>query len=251
MAANKRGKLNDGSKIDEHILSPYCPLTSHHLISHSLFYKVSTPRQKQMHDHHYNFDKHKNLVLLPSKDESKAKIIACYYALPWHSSGHTGNQIIKHYNNSEKGKAVGKSDNPFGGNKAQGKGNNLTEDELKMYNADAKKLEKTKGYHKVVSSLFLTVLKKLKCNQSNSEYQGYLDSLSEDICSLISDFDLLLSNPGYDFASGQDGCNSSGCGDREHTKERTVGLWLSDYVISAYVNNEAEDRLNLLSELQG
>ena len=251
MATNKRGKLNDGSKIDEHILSPYCPLTSHHLISHSLFYKVSTPRQTQMNRHHYNFDKHKNLVLLPSKDESKAKIIACYYELPWHSSGHTGNQIIRHYNNSEKGKAAGKSDNPFGGNKAQGKGNDLTEDELKMYNADAKKLEKTTGYHKIVSSLFLTVLKKLKCIQNNKVYQGHLDILSLDICTLITEFDLLLSNGGYDFSSGQIGCNSPRCESREHEIDREEESWLSTTIVNAYMIKAGKTRLNLLSELQG
>ncbi|WP_299022839.1 AHH domain-containing protein [uncultured Photobacterium sp.] len=243
-----RPSLNDSRKIKKHILYREldCPITSHHLISYSLFDKISIRRTNQMNDHNYNRDSFENLVLLPSRDKAFAKHVACYYCLPWHSSGHTGRNIIKHFNeNKYKRDVREKKKNPFLRNVKQMKGNTMTEEEMKTYNEDVKGLKRVSGYHKIVSTLFLSVLKKLKCNQSNLVYNDHLDELSEKICDYISYFELLLSNPGYNFASDQVGCREVMCNNRKHDSDGV------EWVLKEQVDLELKisGRLKLLSEI--
>ena len=250
-----RPSLKDGKKIEKHFLTTKisCPITSHHLISFNLFDKVSSRRKKQISDHKYNRDAHENLILIPSKDKVLAKKVACYYGLPWHSSGHTGKNIINHWGNTEterlERKAASlkaeKNVDPFDPSNMQSKGNALTKEELQMYNKDIKKLKKTSGYHKVVASLFFTVLKKLKCNQTNVEYQGHLECLSLDICEYISYFELLLSNPGYDFSPNQVGCQEEHCIGRTHETENEA--WPSKENVNFEL--KIDQRLKLVSEI--
>jgi len=194
-------------------ISPDIVIGSHHLIGFQLFQRLSVKRIEQMDYHDYRCSGKGNMLLIPHKGTNpKSAMVACHYGLPLHSGAHDGFSVIEQH--FKKNGVVMRATPVI-----------MTPEEKDMYDNDKKGLEATipgkksvTGYHKVVSTLFLSVLKKLKCTLTSRKYQEHLSSLSEDICSHISKFELLLSDPGFNFAPGQNGCKEPDC-----TVERTHG----------------------------
>ena len=219
-------------------ISPDIVIGSHHLIGFQLFQRLSVKRIEQMDYHNYRCSGKGNMLLIPHKgSNSISAMVACHYGLPLHSGAHDGFSVIEQH---FKKNGVVEDAPPV----------IMTPEEKDMYDNDKKGLDATipgkkpvTGYHKVVSTLFLSVLKKLKCRAPNRQYLGHLSSLSEDICSHISKFELLLSDPGFNFAPDQGGCKEPDC-----TVERTHGIhsnsWPDD-VLDLYVGK----RLKTLEEL--
>jgi len=242
--------VSDTTEKNNHILKkaiPECQIASHHLISFQLFERLSSERLKQMDHHHYNWNGKSNLVLLPHHGkDSISKMVACHYQLPFHSGAHNGKRKIeKHFKKTVSDDVTLK---PV----------TMTPEEKDMYDDDKKGLMSKKkirsngkpfspinGYHKVVSTLLLLVLKELKCKLTNFVYQEKLETLSEDICEHISLFELLLSNPGFNFAENQVGCTLPDCKKREHTD--FSGSWPKDVKVKAELYEG--QRLKTLEEL--
>ncbi|AVF61567.1 AHH domain-containing protein [Vibrio diabolicus] len=235
-------QVNDSAQKQKHILKTRtgCHLSSHHLISYQLFYRLTTERINQMEAHSYSWNSGSNIVLLPHDGGSSiSKDVACFYYLPFHTSAHQGKDIGNHWEKSGTNKAV---NNPFASSSKQSKGK-VTE----MYMRDKKALDSRsfKGYHKSILSDFKTVLKKLKCNLTNVVYQGHLNTLSKEICLDVSEFNLLLSNTGYSFKENQSGCGSIECEGRLHSNVSTDWPDLSDVKNEIFIGS----RLRLLKEL--
>lgn len=235
-------QVNDSVQKQNHILKikTGCHLSSHHLISYQLFFRLTEERINQMRDHQYNWNGGSNIVLIPHDGGSDiSKEVACYYCLPFHTSAHQGKSIANHW---ETAKTNNKDGDPFASNRIQSQGK-VTE----MYMKDEKKLDSKgfKGYHKAILSDFKTVLKKLKCNLSNVIYQGHLDDLSESICIDVTNFNLLLSNSGYNFKKNQIGCGSIECEGRKHHNISSGWPDLEEITTDLFI----DERLKLLEEL--
>ena len=246
--------VDDYQKKKGHILKKYtkCHLSSHHLISYQFFDRLTEERIYQMEGHNYNWNGSSNIIIIPHDGGSQySKMVACHYGLPFHSSAHQGDLILKQWEDTEeerikKKSTLNKGADPFAVSSKQKKGiaNNKS---INIYKEDIKRLDEKKfnGYHKCIFGDFKTMLKKLECNLTNIEYQGHLDSLSEDICQDITSFFLLLSNPGYNFAKNQIGCGEEKCNGRQH--KSISGEWPKQEDIEDYMYTD--NRLKLMDEL--
>lgn len=234
--------VNDSVQKQNHILKKRtgCHLSSHHLISYQLFYRLTTERINQMKDHRYSWNGGSNIVLVPHDGGSSlSKDVACYYFLPFHTSAHQGKAISKHWDKSSKSNEV---IDPFSPSSKQMEGK-VTE----MYKKDEMKLDSHpfKGYHKNILSDFKSVLKKLRCNLTNVAYQGHLNSLSKSICLDVTEFRLLLSNSGYSFKENEMGCGSIECEGRRHSNVSIGWPKLDEVRKEIFIGT----RLRLLKEL--
>ncbi|MGY3687691.1 hypothetical protein ACXAAV_13515 [Vibrio coralliilyticus] len=244
--SNKKNNLSrtvpgESGKIKNHVLKTKCdcPLTGHHLISHSLFDNLDSERINQMNKKEYSCNDLENIVILPSSDKSIAKKVACKYYIPWHSSGHTGKGTIN-------GLPINKDEDTFSGElKSQNSNNNMFQKRADIFKSDSKKLGqiKPKGYHRYVADLFLDVLKELHCETKPKDYRKALNDLSQTICDQISGFKLLLHNTGEDFSIDGEGCQSQECGiGREHESRN----WPTQDIIHRKILYKVEGGVNYL-----
>lgn len=192
-----------------------CPLTGHHLISHSLFDVLTTERIKQMNGKKYSCNGLENIVILPSSDKGIARKVACKYRIPWHSSGHTGKNTIKNtqLNNDDTVYSKTSASSMLNGGNATKRASMLNNDKNKI------KAYPAKAYHKFVRQELLETLEKLYCDMSPKVYRKELNDLSQRICDMISEFTILLHNTGDDFSPNGSGCRSAGCEQRTHSAQ--------------------------------
>lgn len=200
-----------------HILAQRCgcPLTGHHLISHSLFDNLTTERKQQMRTKKYSCNCLENIVLLPSSDKSIAKKVACKYQIPWHSSGHTGKKTTENV-------LVGEDSELYSGKSLEVTTDNDARNTAKrvaMFKSDVSsvKLTNPKGYHRYVFKQFSRTLDKLHCDMSEVTYRQHIHKLSQEICDSLSEFKVVLHNSGADFAKNGKGCLEADCYNRKHT----------------------------------
>ncbi|EGR0790755.1 hypothetical protein EWS92_20990 [Vibrio vulnificus] len=200
-----------------HILAQRCgcPLTGHHLISHSLFDNLTTERKEQMRTKKYSCNCLENIVILPSSDKFIAKKVACKYQIPWHSSGHTGkktteNVVIGEDSELYSGKSLEMTADHDASNTAK---------RVAMFKSDVSsvKLTNPKGYHRYVFKQFSRTLDKLHCDMSEVTYREHIHKLSQEICDSLSEFKIVLHNSGAYFAKNGEGCLEADCNNREHT----------------------------------
>ncbi|NOI59681.1 AHH domain-containing protein [Vibrio coralliilyticus] len=217
--SNKKNDLSrtvpgESEKKENHVLRTKCdcPLTGHHLISHSLFDNLTTERINQMEEKKYSCNDLANIVILPSSDKSVAKKVACKYRLPWHSSGHTGNNTISKVKlkNDEEVYSNTEPSSMLNGGDPNKRASMLNKDKNRL------KAYPSKAYHKFVKQELLETLEKLHCKLPPSEYRKVLNDLSQRICDMLSEFTILLHNTGQDFSPGETGCRSADCYERTH-----------------------------------
>lgn len=174
-------------------------LATHHIISVRSTETLAKVRKDLLKYKAYNVNHPKNLVTLPTE-----KKVCCHYAIPRHTSGHTGKNIEVDYGFNEASEinqltALHKNET-----------DSVSKEEATV-DDDMHKFNELLAYHKICRMKLSNKIKlnKLNCKSKPEKVVNSLDELSTELLLEISLFKLNLFNGGKYYKKNESGCRQS------------------------------------------